>query len=109
MQPLNSPTNSERPVSDNQRQAIPLSHLAEGESAVIIGFQTPSEGCKERRISVDLTQMRLFELGLMVNETVTVVHKSPFGGHPMAVAVLGSTVGLNFEEAELLVVERVSL
>ena len=107
---LSSETQPRPQVSPNSLQRPPVSifDLKEGESAVIIGYRATSDVSKNRRISADLTKMRLFELGLVVHETLTLVHKSPFGGSPMAVCAMGATIGLNAEEAELLLVERVT-
>lgn len=78
---------------------ICLSDLAKGETATISGYgQTDSDG--------DLIVRRLFELGLMPGEKLQVAHKSPFGGTPVAVNVLGALIGLSRQEADLILVER---
>ena len=76
-----------------------LSDLAKGEAATITGYrQTDPDN--------NLTIRRLFELGLMPGEKLLVSHKSPFGGTPLAVQVLGTLIGLSRQEADLILVER---
>ena len=43
---------------------------------------------------------------LMPGEKLQVAHKSPFGGTPVAVNVLGALIGLSRQEADLILVER---
>ena len=85
----------------NEKEAEVLADLTIDETAVITAYKLSTEE------NANSTAKRLFELGLIIGEKLTVIHKSPFGGNPMAVSILGSTIGLNEEEANLIVIERV--
>lgn len=77
-----------------------LIDLKEGESAFISGFR------QNQTADYDMTVMRLIELGIIVGEAVKVTQKSPFGGSPIVISVLGALIGLNGHEAGLVSVQR---
>ena len=84
---------------------IRLSQMARGESAAIHGF---SYGDGQDLISQEERRIanRLFELGLVIGETLTVSHKSAIGEHSYVVESSGILIALRKQEADMILLER---
>lgn len=79
-----------------------LYQLSVGDKALITDYRNEATMCSEK----DLLSRRFFELGVIKGEYLELVHKSPFPRGPVAVQVLGSLIGLNHEEAQLVLVKK---
>lgn len=79
-----------------------LSQLSKGESAIVVGINSPSADTTSTHLL-----RRLAELGFMPGETVRILRKS-FGGEPIAVRVGSSTFALRKYEADQIKVELAS-
>ncbi|HHV65890.1 MAG TPA: ferrous iron transport protein A [Peptococcaceae bacterium] len=75
---------------DKSKQVVPLSQLAVGHTAQIVGLEL--KGLLRRRVQ---------DLGLIPGTTVECIRRGPTGD-PTAYAVRGTTVALRKEDANLI-------
>lgn len=82
---------------------VPLTHLKDGESGVIVSLSvssSPSHGRHRRRWGF---QKRLEDMGLTPGTTITVVKSAPFHG-PIELQVRGSRLAIGRGMAERILV-----
>jgi ferrous iron transport protein A len=79
---------------------MPLSNLAVGQSARVIGYNQQSPHSQD-------AINRLRELGMVEGATVEMRHRAPFGGDPLAAYVRGTVIGLRKADASLVIVEEI--
>src|SRR5690606_8195040 len=80
----------------DRRPAVPLSSLAPGESAEVVGIAPACRGAQRRR---------LFDLGV-VPGTMVASELTASGGDPTAYRIRGALIALRREQADLIHVHR---
>jgi len=75
----------------------PLGALRPGQGGYISAIEAP-----------EATVLRLLEMGLIEDAYIEVVHEAPFSSDPIAVRVRGGLLGLRRQEADCILVRKVT-
>ena len=88
--------------------SVKLGELAPGDVAQIQGFCLGEEGSDDSKLWQERFLHRLHEIGFLVGERVELLNQAPFSQNPISVRIKGAVYAIRREDANCVLVKRIT-